>query len=298
MAQFKAGLAAVTAGACLWAAVGHAADQPAGKLDSAVAGTTLAAGFIRPSISYEALVSAITGDNNTTGNKRLLGAGDQIYLDLNNPQEAAPGDLFTVYRTVKKIYHPSRGNYLGELTTVVGIVKVTKITGHQATVKIVRSYDAMFPGDGAIRQTSAPPPAASGQSLPDGTGMIIELPPGQTLIAQGHMVYVDWGRNDGVRTGDKLQVFRENAGIPIQIIGELEVVAVEDQTATARVLKSIAPFVRGDRFAARNTLEKQQGADAPMSLSDRKEALFQDMPSPSATDMLPGGDIPEFGKTK
>jgi chemotaxis protein MotB len=298
MKMLSASLAAVTASLCVWAAVGHAADQPAGKLDAPVIGTTLAAGFIRPSISYEAHVSAITGDNNTTGNKRLLGAGDQIYLDLNNPQEAAPGDQYTIYRTVKKVYHPTRGKYLGELTTVVGVVKVTKITGRQATVKIVRSYDAMFPGDGAIRQTSAAPPALSAQPLPDGTGMIIELPPGQTLIGQGHMVYVDWGRNDGVKAGDKLQVFRESAGIPLQIIGEMEIVAVEDQTATARVLKSIAPLVRGDRFAARNTLEKQQGADAPMSLSDRKEALFQDMPAPSATDMLPGGDIPEFGKTK
>ena len=219
MTRFKAVLAAISVGVSIWSAAGMAADPaPADKSESTAIGTILAAGFIRPSIVYDAHVSAITGDNNTTGNKRLLGAGDQIYLDLANPQYAAPGDQFTVYRTVKKVFHPSRGNYLGELTTAVGIVTVTKITGHQATVKIVRSYDAMFPGDGALRKTSAASPAtSSGRSLPDGTGMIIELPPGQTLIAQGHMVYVDWGRNDGARIG-KASRWCARSG-PIRLIG-------------------------------------------------------------------------------
>jgi len=155
-------------------------------------------------------------------------------------------------------------------------------------VKVVRSYDAIFPGDGATRQGSAPAPApaSSTQSLPDGTGMIVELPPGQTLIAQGHSLYVDWGRNDGVKVGDKLLVFRENPGIPIQIIGELQIIAAEDQTATARVTRSIAPILRGDRFAGKDSLMKQLGLDVP-SPQARKEALFQEMTG-AATTAAPG----------
>jgi chemotaxis protein MotB len=252
--------------------------------ESAVASPrfSFATGFIRPTTPYEARISPITGDNQTTGNKRLLGTGDQAYLELTNPQEVAPGDQFTVYRNVKKVYHPVRGHYLGDLITIVGVVKVLKVTDNKATVKIVRSYDAIFPGDGATRQASPPPPEpeSSGQPLPDGTGIIVELPPGQTLIAQGHVVYVDWGRNDGVKPGDKLLVFRENTDIPIQIIGEMQIIAVEDQTATARVTRSTAPFMRGDRFAAKDTLQKQLGLDIPSSPQARKEALFQEMTEP------------------
>jgi len=272
----------------LWTATGFAEDLfSSGMPESAVASPTFsfAVGFIRPTTPYEARISQITGDNQTTGNKRLLGTGDQAYLELTNPHEVAPGDQFTVYRNVKKVYHPSRGHYLGDLTTIVGVVKVLKVTDNKATVKIVRSYDAIFPGDGATRQASSPPsaPASSTQSLPDGTGMIVELPPGQTLIAQGHVVYVDWGRNDGVKLGDKLLVFRENTGIPIQIIGEMQIVAVEDQTATALVIRSIAPLLRGDRFTAKDRLQKQLGLDAPPSPQARKEALFQEMtPAPAA----------------
>ena len=315
MMKFGTGLSAVFAGVLLWAMMVLAADKAPTKdmaptigrpdtgglsPEAALAVKNFSAGFIRFPAPYDAQVSQITGDNQTTGNKRLLGGSNQIfYLELSNPQEAAPGDKFTIYRRVKKVYHPIRGHYLGDLTAVLGVVQVLRVTGNKATVKIERSFDAIFPGDGAMRQTpSAPAPAASAQSLPDSTGVIVELPPGQTLIAQGHAVYIDWGRNDGVKIGDRLEVFRENTGIPIQIIGELQVVAVEDQTATGRVTRSNAPFLLGDRFAAKETLQKQLGSDAPMSPHDRKEALFQDMNPSSPAAMLPGGDIPDVGKSK
>jgi len=314
MMKLGIGLSVVFAGALLGAMTVLAADKAPAKdmaptierpdtgglsPEAALAVKNFSAGFIRPPAPYDAQVSQITGDNQTTGNKRLLGGGDQIYLELNNPQEAAPGDKFTIYRRVKKVYHPVRGQYLGDLTAVLGVAKVLRVTGNKATVKVERSYDAIFPGDGAVRQTPpTPAPASSTQSLPDGTGVIVELPPGQTLIAQGHVVYIDWGRNDGVKVGDRLEVFRENTGIPIQIIGELQIVAVEDQTSTTRVTRSIAPFLLGDRFAAKETLQKQLGNDAPLSPHDRKEALFQDMNPSSPAAMLPGGDIPEFGKSK
>ena len=281
MTRIGTGLATVCICVLLWTTTGIAEDLLPSESAVASPSFSTAPGFIRPEIPYEARISQITGDNQTTGNKRLLGGGEQIYLDLKNPHEVAPGDKFTVYRRVKKIYHPVRGQYLGDLTAVIGVVKVIRITGSKATVRIERSYDAMYPGDGASRQVPAPPaPASSTQSLPDGTGVIVELPPGQTLIAQGHVVYVDWGRNDGVRIGDRLEVFRESAGIPIQVIGELQIIAVEDHTATARIVRSLAPFLRGDHFTAKDRLQKQAGLDAPQA---RKEDLFQEMTGPATT---------------
>jgi chemotaxis protein MotB len=292
MTKLGTGLSAVVAGTLLWPMTALAADKAPTIISMSEITTSLEAdillknfsvGFIRPASPYEALVSPITGDNQTTGNKRLLGRGDQVYLELTSPHDVAPGDSFTVYRRVKKVYHPVRSQYLGDLTAVIGVVKVLRVTGNKATVKIERSFEAMFPGDGAMRQAPpAPAPASSNQSLPDGTGIILELPPGQTLIGQGHIVYIDWGRNEGMKLGDRLEVFRETSGIPIQIIGELQIVALEDLTSTARVTRSVAPFLRGDRFASQATLQKQFGLDVP-SPQARNDALFQELTEPAPT---------------
>ncbi|OGX10168.1 MAG: hypothetical protein A3K11_00970 [Nitrospirae bacterium RIFCSPLOWO2_12_FULL_63_8] len=111
--------------------------------------------------------------------------------------------------------------------------------------------------------------------------MIIEIPPGQNLIAQGNVVYIDWGRNEGVKLGDRLEVLREKANIPLQVIGELEVIAVEDLTSTARISRSLAPIQRGDLFASKSTQQTQLGLDVPPSPQARKDTLFQEMTKPA-----------------
>ena len=291
MMKFGAGLSAILAGVLCGPVTSIAADRPpgAGMSESSLSEETVvklrhpAPGFIRPTMNFEALVSQVTGDNQTTGNKRLLGGGDQIYLELTNPQDVAPGDKFVIYRQGKKVYHPVRGDYLGDLTAKLAIAKVLRVTGSKATVTIERSYGAVYPGDGAIRETApskSPLPLFPPQP-PDEAGVIVELPPGQTLIGQGQLVYIDWGRNDGLKIGDRLDVVRERPSIPIQVIGELQVVAMEDQTATARITKSISPLLLGDRFTAKSTTRKIPG-DEELAVQERKEALFQEMGSTAA----------------
>ena len=105
MMKFGTGLSAVLAGVLLWAMMVLAADKAPTKdmaptigrpdtgglsPEAALAVKNFSAGFIRFPAPYDAQVSQITGDNQTTGNKRLLGGSNQIfYLELSNPQEAA-----------------------------------------------------------------------------------------------------------------------------------------------------------------------------------------------------------------
>ncbi len=281
MKKFGASLLAVLAGMLCGPVTASAATMAAPDTHSTgtaeLIAKNFAVGFIRPDIPYKAFVSPITGDNQTTGNRRLLGEGDVIYLDVLDPQEFAPGDKLILARRVKKVYHPVRGDYLGDLTSIVGVAKVLRLTGQKATVKLERSYGAVFPGDGAMHQAEAfpPPPTPSGQALPEGTGMVIELPVGQTLVGQGNIVFIDWGRQEGLRVGDRLDVIREHPDIPIQIIGELQVVAVEDVTATTRITKSKAPLILGDHFTAKSGGHREAVTEA--SAQDRKDALFQEM---------------------
>jgi chemotaxis protein MotB len=232
----------------------RAEDDPALRAvmygDGAV---SFSSGFIRdtPPPPIEGTVSQITGDNQTTGNRRLLGMGDTIYLMLKKPEDHAVGDLLTVYRQRHKVFHPATGKYLGYLYNIRGIVRITKLEKDITSVRIVASYDSMSPGDGVMKfELPATPESGTIESNPSrATGMIVDLEAARSLVAQRHIVYVDWGREDGIQKDTRLEVFRVGNGLPRRVVGELRIVALEDHTATAQVVRSLANFLRGDRFA-------------------------------------------------
>lgn len=207
-------------------------------------------GFIRDSLPVEGIVSAVTGDNQTTGNRRLLGKGDRIYLSLKNPEAVRPGAVFTLYRHVHEVVHPVDRIWIGNLFKIVGLVEVLETNEQPVTVKVLRAFDSIFPGDRAMWFTPPvlPAPRSPGAAF-DGVGMIVDVPPAHTLVAQGQVVYLDHGSEDGLRRGDLLEVFRESGRLPKRVVGELKVLSVEPHTAAAVITKSRYPYLRGDRFA-------------------------------------------------
>ena len=207
------------------------------------------AGFIRDSLPVDAYVTRTVGAQ-YTGDKAMLGVGDSIYLRLTRGQEPARGDLYTIYRFLHKVYHPLRGRNLGNLFVILGIVRVTKVDQDLASVTIERSYDSIAPGDRvmkfALPRREDPP--SPGRTLPDTPGTIVDIQDRRTLIGQRNVVYVDWGREEELAIGDKLDVYRVMVGLPNRSVGELKVIALEDHTATAVITRSTTPLLRADRF--------------------------------------------------
>jgi chemotaxis protein MotB len=228
------------------------------KVDAVLYGegaVRFSSGFIRESLPLDGSVNQITGDNQTTGNRMLLGTGDKLFLTLKTPQDASPGDLLTVYRQRHKVFHPSTGRYLGFLYNIRGIVEIVKLDGDLAVSRIIASYDAISPGDGVMRFAPPAPADASVSEITPaaGNGMIVDVEPPRSLLAQRHIVYIDLGREGGLQVGTHLEVFRTGGGIPQRVVGELRVVAVEEHTASAQIVNSLAPFVKGDRFTLKET---------------------------------------------
>lgn len=211
-----------------------------------------AAGFIQKSTPRDGIVNLITGDNQTTGNRMLLGKTDVFYLKLNNPVDVAVGDLYTVYRRVRKVFHPVTSEYLGFVTIRLAVVRVLE-TGHSLTpVEAIRAYGTVSPGDLVMRFT---PPGLSGDTvMADGqaavSGMIVELQADKTmtLVSQADIVYLDRGRVDGLKQGDLMEVYRHSGGLPSRKIGQLRVLATEDRTATAKVTRANTRIMKGDRY--------------------------------------------------
>jgi chemotaxis protein MotB len=215
------------------------------------AARTYAAGSIQQSTPQDGVVNVITGDNQTVGNRMRLGQNDVLYLKLKHPEEAAVGDLYTVYKRTRKVFHPATGQYLGYLITRLAIVQVVQVDKELTTVRAVRAFGAAAPGDPVMKfvlphsDEAAVIPASS-----DVTGMVVELQADlqMTLVAQRNIVYLDRGSDDGLKPGDRMDLIRYGGALPPRQVGEVKVLSTEQHSSTALVTKSVSRILKGDQF--------------------------------------------------
>jgi chemotaxis protein MotB len=215
-------------------------------------GLTFASGMIEKTSPIDGTVNLITGDNQATGNRMLLGKGDSLYLKLENPADVAMGDLFTVYRRVRKVFHPVTQEYLGFVVNRSAVVRVTAADHALTTAEIVVNYGPVAPGDpvARFRDPALDTNTSAAANVADLEGMIIELQADRTmtLVSQSNVVYIDRGREDGLKTGDLLDIHRHSVGLPPRKIGQLKVLSTEARTAVAKVLRANTRVIKGDRF--------------------------------------------------
>ncbi len=210
-------------------------------------------GSIQRSTPQDGFVNVITGDNQTTGDHMILGSRDVLYLRLKNSGDVAPGDLFTIYRRAHKVFHPITGQYLGHLVNRLAVVQVSQIDKDLTTVQIMRAYAAVSPGDPVMKfvlptdeGAAVDQPAAD-----DVEGRVVDSQSNMgimNLVAQRNIVYLDRGREDGIRSGDRMDVVRSGRSLPQRVVGELKILSTEDRTATALITKSVSRILKGDRF--------------------------------------------------
>lgn len=230
-------------------------------------------GFIREDVPSDGIVAK------TAYTRQVVGHGDKVYLRMKHPEDVALGSLYTVYRRTRKVFHPANGHYVGNLYSIVGVVRVTKIDRDLATGMVDHGYMWIAPGD-MVMPFSLPAgedSTTSEGSVPDTTGMVIEIQTPRTLVAQNNIVYLDLGRADGLRLGDRLEVLRSRRGFPTESIGELKILALEEITATALILHTVMPVAIGDhviptelsRESAVHGAHSFQVRQAPVSASTK-----------------------------
>ncbi|HSF68538.1 MAG TPA: OmpA family protein [Nitrospiraceae bacterium] len=245
---------------------------------------TYASGSIQRSTPQDGFVNVITGDNQTTGDHMILGSRDVLYLRLKNPGDVAIGDLFTIYRKPHKVFHPTTGQYLGHLVIRLAVVEVTQIDKDLTTVQIVRAYAAVSPGDPVMKFALPTDEGAVGNqpASNDVEGIVVDFQSNMgimNMVAQRNVVYLDRGREDGIRAGDRMDVVRTGGSLPQRIVGEIKILSLEDRTSTALITKSISRILKGDRVR----MKVHAPEVLPISLSPHQspEASSTAVPSPN-----------------
>ena len=191
--------------------------------------------------------------------RKLIGAADRVYLKFRESNQPVVGDRFYIFRTSLLIKHPLTRKDVGYLNTILGILQVTDVAPDHAIAIVRSSYQSIEPKDKLLPYKKRNEEIAVRDGTEPKRGSII-LSKGQTrLIADKQVVFIDLGDNDEIKAGNRFEVFRQREAEDLlagdeskimlkdQPIGELLVLAVEQETAAALVTKSLYEFVPGEK---------------------------------------------------
>jgi hypothetical protein len=252
--------------------IGTAAEGKLFRIPVGEQAVAFEAGYIAPG---EKLVGTVIGARE---NRIYFGAGEILYLRFVRNADVHPGDWVTVYRVTNPVFHPVTTAYMGRIVQVLGVLEiVSEPKNRVAEARVVKPFDSIANGDPVILYT---PPA----EVPDQTkatdpitGTIVEFKIPRSVTAQGEIVYVDLGIEDGIALGDRLRVIRSGAReslrtfLPDYAVAELKVISVQARTATTKVVRSMKGVQRGDfvvrLISSRSGILDQDSANEESPLS-------------------------------
>ena len=176
--------------------------------------------------------------------------GDIMYLNQGTNQGVNAGDRFFAQRVLDFSW-----GMTGRHVRRTGVVVILAAQADSSMAEIVASCTDMQVGDYLMPFSPIPVPLLPGQ--PTATrltpetgemrGEIVASLQEITTLAEGYLVSIDMGENDGVVPGNLFTVFRYvHPDAPRKVLGELAVLTVQREHATAKILESYDFMMVGD----------------------------------------------------
>ena len=195
-----------------------------------------------------------------------LEKGTVVYMSFKEPSTVNIGDRYSVFKVGKRIFHPKTKKYFGNVIEISGAVEVTDVNGKTVEGKVVETDmefqigDRLIPYEMPLKEIEFTP------AENEVSAVIVATHEDITEIAKNDVIFLDKGGNDGLKPGNVLHVYRENAkvrnplnkseklDIPSDRIGSIVVVRTAEKSSTAIVLKVSESLLIGD--AARTAAAK------------------------------------------
>jgi hypothetical protein len=184
----------------------------------------------------------------TSATQGLFAPGDELIIETGIVNLLAPGQNFAVRRRFATPLVAGRNQIvMGEHTS--GLLQIVEIDGPTATAVVVYACDEMMTGDYLApfepERPATPDPA--GTPVFDKAARLLFADAGQMLGSKRRLLVIGHGSRDGIKTGQRLTIFRRSLGqrSPL-IIGTAVVVAVRRESATIRVEHSVDVIFLGD----------------------------------------------------
>ncbi|WP_257312013.1 LysM peptidoglycan-binding domain-containing protein [Geothrix fuzhouensis] len=210
---------------------------------------------------------AFTLTGNRRDDRRFLLEGETVYMNAGSEQGVKVGDRFLILKTVaRKVQHPTTKHKFGDVVQQVGVIRVVTPLAKGSVATIERCLDGVEVGDHLVRFTE---PANLPLQLRTDIIDPVKVAPNSPVVvyardnhqhtANGDMVIVDKGTNDGLKVGDVLLAVRTKTfsvgpdgdrkaatETTTHYIGQALVVRTDAQTATCRLLRTTEEILLGD----------------------------------------------------
>lgn len=150
--------------------------------------------------------------------QRVFAEGDYIYINAGQQQGITVGQEFSVVRPrgrFRSRFTRKKGT-LGVFTQEVGRLRVREVKGAVSVAFVVKSCETILMGD-VLRAVQQPATVAPGAEFPlrrfadpsgKQQGRIVLARDGREMLSENHVVYVDLGREDNVKPGDVMTIYR------------------------------------------------------------------------------------------
>ena len=187
---------------------------------------------------------------------------DEIYLAFKKDMVVRRGEKFTIYRNLGPVMHPTTEKIVGHKVKHLGIAKVLDAKNDYVKALILKSYEEIYRGD--LITSIFPHSFDVGPVLNqvDLQATLVDYYQPTRFAGQLHYVYIDKGRLDGLKRGNRFVIQRRGDGLwfddppedaeldkfPWERMGEVMVVEVFEENSLGIVTQSIKELVRGDRL--------------------------------------------------
>jgi hypothetical protein len=186
--------------------------------------------------------------------------GDYVYLNKGSNAGLKMEDEFFILDRGEPLYHPVKGNFIGNVIGMTGRLKIVELHDEAALGEIEETCSAVTVGMFLKPFEPIPIPLSTGftpmprvNSEPSGkiSGYIVYVKEGLDTAGEGHLVNIDLGSEDQIYPGDFFTIFRDvvlESHLARKVLGELVVLRVEKHSAAAKIISSYKEINPGDRI--------------------------------------------------
>jgi hypothetical protein len=181
--------------------------------------------------------------------KKLISAGDLVFVRAEGDRHLMAGSKYSVYRTSKPIIDQKTKALIGTQHYLTGVVEITKVEPRFAVARVDQSYRTIEVGNLLMPYKRRSPKIELTQSIKGLNAELIISEEHANIIGDNDIAFIDKGSQDDVKLGQQYSIYyqekqrlggetKKDVLLTKIVYGTLLVLHTEPTTSTVLITRS------------------------------------------------------------